>query len=119
LSQFLAIFLFLSRFFDSAHKTELINAGCKFETFMVDTIQFIDLYNKHSLSNIDLFVLDVEGHEIEALKGIVVLPLTALPKVFCIEYTISGDNEINNILSPYYNFHSKYTHNAFFVKKNV
>jgi FkbM family methyltransferase len=99
------------------HKTELIDTGCKFETFEVNTIQFIDLYNKHVLPNIDLFVLDVEGCEIEALKGIICLPIDSLPKVFCIEYTISGSDEIGAMLSPYYYFHSKYTHNAFFVKR--
>jgi FkbM family methyltransferase len=100
-----------------AHKDELVNTGCRFETFEVNCIRFVELYEKHSLPDIDLFVLDVEGHEIEALKGILEIPTHALPKVFCIEFTISGHEKISEMLAPNYYFHSKHAHNAFFVKK--
>ena len=100
-----------------AHKDELIATGCKFETFEVNCIKFIDLYNKHNLPNIDLFVLDVEGHELEALEGILEIPTEALPTVFCIEHTITGNDNLVHMLSTNYSFHSKYAHNAFFVKK--
>lgn len=99
------------------HKNELINTGCKFETFEVDCVRFIDLLNKHSIKNIDLFVLDVEGHELDALQGILCIPERSLPKVFCIEHSISGADAITNMLSPYYNYHSKHAHNAFYVRK--
>lgn len=100
-----------------AHKKELINMGCTFESIDVESVRFKDLYEKHTLPDIDLFVLDVEGHESDALQGILDIPATALPKVFCIEYTITGNDKITEMLSPYYTFHSKYTHNAFFVRK--
>jgi FkbM family methyltransferase len=99
------------------HKNELITTGCKFETFEVNCIRFSDLYVKNDLPDIDLFVLDVEGHEIEALEGILDIPVKALPKVFCIEYTITGNDKIINMLSSNYSFHSKHAHNAFFIKK--
>ncbi len=100
-----------------AHKEELIATGCKFETFDVECVRFIDLYKKHSLPNIDLFVLDVEGHELDALQGILEIPTTALPKVFCIEHTIAGFDELVRVLESQYDYHSQHYHNAFFVKK--
>jgi FkbM family methyltransferase len=98
------------------HKNELINTGCSFETFEVNKIIFIDLYNKYSLPDIDLFVLDVEGHEADALKGILLLPQHALPKVFCIENSITNSNKIVHMLSQSYIFHSQHAHNAFYTK---
>jgi FkbM family methyltransferase len=98
------------------HKDELIRTGCRFETFEVDCVQFNELYQKHSMPDIDLFVLDVEGHEANALQGILSIPQSALPKIFCIEHTITGADVIMNLLSSYYTYHSKHLHNAFYVK---
>jgi|SRR5579859_1563898 len=98
------------------HKDELINIGCKFETFEVECVTFDTLYQKHSLKEIDLFVLDVEGHEIDALTGILTIPESALPKVFCIEHTITGFEKIRYMLANNYKFHSSYAHNSFFTK---
>ena len=100
----------------SLHKDELIRAGCRFETFEVNCIQFIELYQKHSMPDIDLFVLDVEGHEAKALEGILSMPHSALPKVFCIEHSITGEDIITKLLTPQYAYHSRQHHNAFFIK---
>lgn len=100
----------------AAHMNELVNAGCTFEDFEVDCVKFSELYKKHSLPDIDLFVLDVEGHEINALEGILEIPNHALPKVFCIEFTISGHDEITKMLAANYSYHSKSAHNTFFTK---
>jgi FkbM family methyltransferase len=99
------------------HKDELIATGCKFETFEVECVRFVELYKKHNLPDIDLFVLDVEGHELEALNGILDIPHSALPKIFCIEHTIAGLDELVKILDLQYTHHSNHHHNSFFVKK--
>lgn len=98
------------------HKRQLVNMGCTFEESQVDAFCFSTLYAKHSLPDIDLFVLDVEGHEAEALKGILTIPEHALPQIFCIEHTITGLNEIKNMISKNYIFDSSYNQNSFFVK---
>lgn len=100
-----------------AHKRELINTGCTFETFEVNTIRFSELHKKAASPTIDLFVLDVEGHEVKALEGILDIPTQTLPKVFCVEYTITGLDIITQMLTNNYDYHSKYAHNAFFVKR--
>lgn len=99
------------------HKNELIGMGCKFETFEVECVRFENIWKQHGTPDIDLFVLDVEGHEIEALDGILSISYQSLPKVFCIEDTIADKNKLNDMLLPLYNYHSNYAHNSFYIKK--
>jgi FkbM family methyltransferase len=101
----------------ASHKNELVNMGCRFETFEVECVTFNDLYSKYNLSSIDLFVLDVEGHELEALPGILQVPIAGYPNILCIEHSISGLDSISEMLKPHYTFHSRHAHNAFFVRK--
>jgi FkbM family methyltransferase len=93
--------------------------GCEMDIFEVKTVIFEDLYKKHSLPDIDLFVLDVEGHELDALPSILSIPDHALPKVFCIEHTIvdMNDDWLVKMLADKYNYHSSSYHNVFFIKK--
>lgn len=99
------------------HKTELLNSGCTFETFDIECFKFSELHKEYNLSEIDLFVLDVEGHEVDALSGILNINESFLPKVFCIETSISGFDIISKMLEKNYKFHSNSNHNSFFVKK--
>lgn len=74
------------------HKTELADAGCSFETFEVVTRRFADIVVELGIARIDLMVLDVEGHELEALSGMIDSPV--LPRILCIEYTQVGLDEL-------------------------
>jgi FkbM family methyltransferase len=100
-----------------SHMKELLENGCEIETFEVQTIVFSELATKHVIPEIDLFVLDVEGHEEDALSGILTTPAAILPKVFCIEHTITGLDKIKGMLAKTHNFHSTHYQNAFFLKK--
>lgn len=99
------------------HKKSLIDEGCIFERFDVNVIKFFEIWDKHHQPEIDLFVLDVEGHEINALYGILEIPNLFLPKVFCIEDTICNKDQLNMLLSLDYSYHSSHAHNAFYIKK--
>lgn len=102
------------------HLQDLNNQGCSFEDIHVEVRKFshgnILPWVLCRGKCIDLFVLDVEGHELEALDGILPIPVEFLPKVFCIEYTICGLDNLKEKLKDYYTFDGTYTHNAFFVK---
>ena len=39
------------------------------ESYTVDTITYTWLVENHKVNRVDLFVLDVEGHELKCLKG--------------------------------------------------
>jgi FkbM family methyltransferase len=97
------------------HKKGIV--GYQMDDFEVETVKFSDLYLKHSLPDIDLFVLDVEGHEETVLPDILTIPTNALPKVFCIEHKIIADDPISAMLKPWYDYHSTSFHNVFFVKR--
>jgi len=58
-------------------------------------------------------VLDVEGHEMQALAGIVP---KILPRVFCIEHTFVGLNNLKEKLKKHYRLQSVQKHNAIFVR---
>lgn len=99
------------------HMDDLISQKCTFTTYQVKTDKFSNIFNIYANhQEIDLFVLDVEGAEIPALEGILELDYKFQPKVFCIEYTISGLDKIKNLLNNY-TFHSNHHHNAIFIKK--
>lgn len=86
-------------------------------TFVEHTVQCItyrQLIERYRITHVDLFVLDVEGHESEVLQGMVGEPV--LPDVFVIEH---GHSPVN--LSPYfgdtYILDTVSAVNSFFVKK--
>lgn len=90
------------------HRKELIKQGCVFETFPVQCVRFdsLSLWEKQP---IDLFVLDVEGHELKALKGI--LPVG--PRLMCIEYTWVGLDNLEKAMLGY-KLESIHENNAIF-----
>lgn len=67
-----------------AHKDYLINIGCQFSSFNVHTITYREMVLGLEMSRLDLFVLDVEGHELEVLAGME--GAETMPRVFCIEH---------------------------------
>jgi len=67
----------------------------------IDTISYKGLLGKINNQQIDLFCLDVEGHEPYVLKGMVNSGLP-MPKVFCIEYPFCTTDVIVSILKHIY-----------------
>lgn len=97
------------------HKQSLLRDGCKFETYEVETITYQGLLNRSGIKSLDLFVLDVEGHELQVLEGMKNAIL--LPKIFCIEHGHLG-NKLNNHLNELgYKFDMKSHNNSFYIKK--
>ena len=78
------------------HKRSLINVGCKFENIDVQTTTYKQLIATHNVVNVDLLVLDVEGHEHQVLEGMI--DCEVIPAIICVEYSRST-NKINEIMS--------------------
>lgn len=71
----------------------------------INSLMFSDVVKEYNIKKIDLFVLDVEGHEIEALDGIFSIERDILPDFFCIEYGHVGVEILKKILNKHnYNF---------------
>jgi FkbM family methyltransferase len=103
--------------YSDTHLQELKKQNCEFETFDVDVVSFAELYKKYLFPKIDLFVLDVEGHEEKALQGILSIPHSVLPRIFCIEYSIVGEDKISKLMKSDYKYIFKHFQNAFYAKK--
>ncbi len=95
------------------HMKDLVKQGCTFEKFNVQCKRFDNIVEEYGIPDIDLFVLDVEGHEMQALKGIIP---KVLPRVFCIEHTFAGLNNLKEKLKKYYKLRNVHQHNAIFVR---
>ena len=81
------------------HLKSLKQEGCKFEEFDVETVRFADFIKILNLGTIDLMVLDVEGHELEAIEGMEGSPV--IPKIFCVEYPHVGLETLKKKLRPF------------------
>lgn len=73
------------------HLKELIDRGCVFQKFEVQTYTLPDLFSKFKIDKqIDLFSLDVEGHEIKVLSTLSSLHKNIHPKILVAEYGHCG-----------------------------
>lgn len=99
------------------HVDDLRREGCKFESFEISCFRFDSIINEYDIPEIDLFVLDVEGAEIEALFGILSLPEDNLPKIFCIEHTLCGLDNLKKEMKPFgYKFLCSERVNSIFIR---
>ena len=78
----------------------------------IDTISYKTLLEKTNNQQIDLFCLDIEGHEPYVLKGMLDSGLP-MPKVFCIEYTFCTMETITAMLGDIYRIDGISFNNAF------
>lgn len=87
--------------------------------YVVRTDTYTNLIAKHEVENMDLFVLDVEGHELSVLRGMVNCPV--LPDVLCIENDKIDMNEVRDILSSvgYKEEDCGHRNNSFFVRQEL
>lgn len=82
---------------DLAHKQALINDGCTFEQYSIHTITYTQLIEQYSIDKVDLMVLDVEGHELAALRGM--KPCPVKPSIMCVEHGVLGLPILNPAMS--------------------
>jgi FkbM family methyltransferase len=80
------------------------------------TITYNTIIQKYNISKLDLFVLDIEGYEIEFLKSF--KEWLIYPKIFVIEINHLDENIINEILNEQYILHSKLFVNNIYVLRN-
>lgn len=80
------------------HLQELRNRGCSLETYKVQMIDLVTLFNLHISAQPDLFILDIEGHEMTVLTRLKQVSNHLHPKVFGIEKGHSGREKIIEIM---------------------
>lgn len=101
-----------------AHRAELVETGCSFETFEVETLRYDTLLRRAGVDRVDLFVLDVEGHELDVLRGME--GTRVWPRVFCIEHgNIGLENLQERLAQVGYVFDGVAFNNAYFSLPGV
>jgi len=98
------------------HKNLLKREGCTFEEFEVETFTYKQLIERNNITKVDLFVLDVEGHESNVLEGMV--GCNVLPKIFCIEHGHVKQQMYKKVQSLGYKFDKTSFNNSFFIRKD-
>lgn len=97
------------------HKNALIKEGCKFVNYDVKTITYKQLIEMTKIKKLDLMVLDVEGHELSVIEGMI--GSTVLPEIFCIEHGHLGVEKVRSALSKLpYKYDTSLHVNSFFIK---
>ena len=102
------------------HRQVLDQIGCTYRQYSVATTTYDELIVAHGLQAVDLFVLDVEGHEPEVLKGMRAAPLALLPKFFCIEHGHLGAETLKPAMQALgYVFDTESFVNSFYVRSDI
>src|SRR5262245_37843969 len=98
----------------AGHEEALIRDGCRFEEVEVPTMTYDELIQFSGFPHIDIFSLDVEGHETEVLKGM--KDARFLPRLLCIEtgHDMHGSIE-ENVQQMGYRKDSEYQVNSFYL----
>jgi FkbM family methyltransferase len=92
-----------------AHREELLANGCRFEEYRVPKLTYKELVDGAGLTRLDLFVLDVEGHELAAIDGMV--GASVMPRVFCVEHGWLDIDLLDSKLMPLGFRQDRYLHN--------
>lgn len=66
------------------HRQLLEKAGCSFKNVEVDLVTWPKFVTDYAIQHVDLFVLDVEGHELSVIEGM--KDSIILPNIMCVEY---------------------------------
>jgi len=99
-------------------RQEVLAAGYAFEICEIEVMTYGTIIRKYGSPHIDLFVLDVDGYEIEAISG---MPLIGpVPDVVCVEYPLVGLENLKAELSAFgYRFDFVSFNNAFFARPDI
>lgn len=97
-----------------AHREWLDNANCTYAKTVVPTCTYKQLVEELALDRLNLMVLDIEGHELQALEGFV--GARVLPEILCVEHGHLGVDAIRHAVEPLgYAFDVTSHVNSFFV----
>ncbi len=100
------------------HRKILDEVGCSYETATVNVTTYDALIRNYGIEQLELLILDVEGHEIEVLEGF--KNAVVLPRILCIEHGQLGDDVIRRKVEPLgYRFDTSLFVNSYFVRNAV
>jgi FkbM family methyltransferase len=97
------------------HREWLDSVNSTYSKTIVPARTFKQIVNDLNLDQIDLMVLDIEGHELKAIEGF--LGAKLLPEVFCVEHGHLGIERIRAAVEPLgYSYDTSLFVNSYFVR---
>jgi FkbM family methyltransferase len=100
------------------HKQTLIELGCNFKEVHVSLIGWKEFVKEHGVTHVDLFVLDVEGHELTVIDGM--KGCDVLPDIMCVEFGHIGIDKVRAEMQTLgYVYDITSNANAFFIRQDV
>jgi FkbM family methyltransferase len=98
------------------HARLIDEAAWQRRQYRVRTICWTTLLAEYRINQIDLLVLDVEGTELDVIRGMVGAPV--LPRVFCVEHGHLGVPAVRAELEPLgYRYDGSEAVNSFFLRQ--
>ena len=101
----------------SLNKSNLIKYNTDIKEINITTITYNTIMKDNNITKLDLFVLDIEGYEIEFLKTF--HDWIIYPRVLVIEIGHLDENIITNIISSKYKLYSKLYVNNIYVAIDI
>lgn len=99
-----------------AHRDALTKEGCRFVEHEVRTVTYPELIAEAGVTRLDLFVLDVEGHEAQVFESMRQGAL--LPSVLCVEHGHFGVEKMREMLDGLpFRFDSSLHVNSYYVNR--
>lgn len=97
------------------HLREIRASGWKERPYTVRTMTWRRLVEDRGLTRVDLFVLDVEGAELDVIAGMA--GSAVLPRLICVEHGHLGVNRLRAAIEPLgYRYDGSRDVNSFFVR---
>lgn len=101
-----------------SHLKALRESGCTFEDIQIQAITWNDFVAEEKVDCVDLFVLDVEGHELSVIEGM--QGTAVLPEIMCVEFGHVGIDVIRGEMSKLGYVYDVTSHaNAYFVRRDA
>lgn len=98
-----------------SHKKILDEIGCTLKDVEVKLMTWKYFIEQYNITHVDLFVLDVEGHELSVLKGME--NASVMPDIICIEYGHLGLSKVRQAMESLGYVYDITSHaNAYFIK---
>lgn len=97
------------------HLKDLLDRGCQFSEVEVPTMTWREWIAQEKIPFVDLLVLDVEGHELQVIEGMVGSPV--MPEIICVEIGHLSFDSIRQALSGLGYVYDITSHvNAYFIR---
>lgn len=102
------------------HKKLLDEMGCSYKEYRVPVLEWKELIQRYKVRKCDLFVLDVEGNELNVIESMKKAPPSSLPQILVVEHGHLDKNKvIQEVEELGYKYDISSYVNSYFIKNTV